>query len=493
MHLATAQVDAALHGPLREVVPLAQVLKRSIDDPVPDRDDQASFFGERHELVGLQQPPDRMVPPHQRLVSLHRAGLDRHDGLVVQREFAAFDRDPQLVLGAMPIEGLGPERLVEHRVAAAPLILRCVHRDVGVAEQRAGRLVVEVAQEGDADAGRGPDLVIADREAAIEAADDAFCDRGGVGTVLQLATQDNELVAAESGHEVAGPDDVVQALGDPAEELVAVIVAERVVDDLELVEVEEEDRSGAVGVGMQRTGDGTDHGLAVREPGERVVVGLPLELGLERLALPHVARDARDELRLAGCVAVLEERRPHRDRLGAGVEVDLAGPRPRFAQGGDDLGRVAVEHVTGEHRRGVEVAQIDLVGDRQHPSGCVVRVEQSHVAVGDRDHVAGCAEHGGQPLGALFGVDAFGDVADVEHEPVHLGPAPHVRAEDLDPGPLAVAAADPNRHPADRAPIEELGDAGDGRLAIVGMHEIDAARPDQVGRLDDRRPLRSTV
>ena len=92
-----------------------------------------------------------------------------------------------------------------------------------------------------------------------------------------------------------------EALGDLDEDLVAGGVAEGVVDRLEVVEVEEDDREpAAVATGA---GDGVADALAeqraVGEAGDGVVEGLVGELVLEGLALGDVAaveHDAADVL-----------------------------------------------------------------------------------------------------------------------------------------------------------------------------------------------------
>ena len=69
---------------------------------------------------------------------------------------------------------------------------------------------------------------------------------------VEVADQDEELVAALAGDQVAGPRHRPEPLGHLAQELVAGGVAEAVVHELEVVEVDEEHgraraRSGARG------------------------------------------------------------------------------------------------------------------------------------------------------------------------------------------------------------------------------------------------------
>ena len=64
---------------------------------------------------------------------------------------------------------------------------------------------------------------------------------------------------------------------------VALDMAQRVVDGLEVVEVEEQDPDGlgVVAPLSQRLLEPVDEEGPVRQPGQRVVEGLPGELGLE--------------------------------------------------------------------------------------------------------------------------------------------------------------------------------------------------------------------
>ena len=124
---------------------------------------------------------------------------------------------------------------------------------------------------------------------------------GGVGGLLaaDVLEQDRELVAAEARGGVDAAHGAVEPPRDRDQHLVADRVPERVVDLLEVVEVEEEHRERAVVAAPagQRLARGLDEHRAVGEPGDGVVEGLVRELGLERLALADVAgveQDAAD-------------------------------------------------------------------------------------------------------------------------------------------------------------------------------------------------------
>ena len=113
--------------------------------------------------------------------------------------------------------------------------------------------------------------------------------------------QDAELVAAEAGHGVAGRAARVAAAADLLEQHVAVVVAERVVDLLEVVEVHEHHGGRVSRRAAARSAccDAVAEQHAVRQAGERVVERLVL-LG-DRLAPAAVdGQQRQDEQRQHG-------------------------------------------------------------------------------------------------------------------------------------------------------------------------------------------------
>ena len=66
--------------------------------------------------------------------------------------------------------------------------------------------------------------------------------RRGVGRLLHLRHDDGEFVAAEAGDGVGLARAAAQAVGDQLEQFVADRMAERIVDALELIEIEAQHR-----------------------------------------------------------------------------------------------------------------------------------------------------------------------------------------------------------------------------------------------------------
>src|SRR6476660_6907739 len=131
------------------------------------------------------------------------------------------------------------------RPAAAPGPLGGVHPQVGGAEQ-ALRVVRVGREQPDADAGRGGEAA-ADVERPLEGLADAagHALRNGRGRLGgDVAEHDQELVAAQADDQVGRTGRRAQPARDLLQQLVARVVAEGVVDVLELVDVEVEQRRG---------------------------------------------------------------------------------------------------------------------------------------------------------------------------------------------------------------------------------------------------------
>ena len=172
-------------------------------------------------------------------------------------------------------------RVAEEGDLVAPPLLRPVHRLVGGDQHRLGADPLLAAEHRDADADR--------RRLGVGGRLDALGDLGAqVLAELQrpldvgLRHQDRELVAGEAGDDVGGAHPFAHHLGDLADQVVAGVVAERVVDRLEAVDVDDHHRALAAVAGAE--GDvlvelGAE-AAAVEQPGQRVVVGQVAQLGL---------------------------------------------------------------------------------------------------------------------------------------------------------------------------------------------------------------------
>ena len=148
-----------------------------------------------------------------------------------------------------------------------------VHRRVGVSHQRLGRVAV-ARIERDPDAHIRVKLVTVDRERLGEIGEDARGDALGLRGVGDVGNADDELVAAQARDGVLFAPRRGEARRYGGQQHVADGVAERIVDVLEAVEIEEEDRElapAAMRAG-DRLSDAIGEQRTVRQAGERIVV-----------------------------------------------------------------------------------------------------------------------------------------------------------------------------------------------------------------------------
>ena len=208
---------------------------------------------------------------------------------------------------------------LEQLVTPLASLLGHVHREVGVAEhllRGRGRRV-----EGDADAGVHLDLLALDREGPVEGVEHASRHRlWRLG--CRVLEQDRELVSTQPRGRVGRPQGTAETVPDGDEQLVAGAVPEAVVDRLEVVEIQEEDRQREVAQPagpIERVLDPIGEERPVGEPGQRIVQRLVAELCLELLS----GRDVVDQGVEADHSAAL--RRPDRELNGELVAVAMDG------------------------------------------------------------------------------------------------------------------------------------------------------------------------
>ncbi len=118
------------------------LLAGAVQRPAADRDDQTRFFGNFYEALRLHHALARQPPAQQRLGRDHAAARDIHAWLVIQLQLIARQRITQLVLNAHARQHGATELGREELQVVASVALGAVHRRVGIAQQRIGRIAV---------------------------------------------------------------------------------------------------------------------------------------------------------------------------------------------------------------------------------------------------------------------------------------------------------------------------------------------------------------
>ena len=172
---------------------------------------------------------------------------------------------------------------------AAAAVLGGVKRHVGLLQQLVGVDAVD-RRHRDADRGADVDAMAIDFERLVQRAGKPLRQPLRVLVALGAGLQHDELVAAEARDHVAGPDDGLEPRRDLLEQLVADRMAERVVDRLEPVEVDQVD--GDVILALVHRGehpvDALAELVAVGKSGEIVVFRKMRDSLLRAFALGHV-------------------------------------------------------------------------------------------------------------------------------------------------------------------------------------------------------------
>ena len=228
-----------------------------------------------------------------------------HLRLVVQRELAARERPAQLALDRHRVGAVRLAAGVDLERAAA-LALGLVHGDVGLADQ-AVEVVALGRIEHDADARADVDLVLVDAQRLDQGILDLACDGLGLLGPGQALDDDRELVAAGPRDRVGVAQVRGEALRDALQHLVAGGVAERVVDLLEAVKVEEQQPEVAAAAprAQHRLVQPVAEQRPVGQARERVVLRQERQLVLLPPALGDVAEEHR-QARFAGVGVDLE-------------------------------------------------------------------------------------------------------------------------------------------------------------------------------------------
>jgi len=291
--------------------------------------------------------------------------------------------------------------------------LGVVHGDVGVLDQ-AAHLEGVVGIEADADAGGGALLETVDEVGLRNRPDQLFGDMGGIRGGVDAGQYDDELVAAQAGDDVAVAHRSGQALRHLDEQLIAHMVAEGVVDDLEAIEVDQHQRQLLL-VALaeaQRLFEALVQAEPVGQVGERVVVGEVTVFFLGGLALGDVDETADVMADLAATIAHGGDGQPF------GIGLAGLAPVPQLALPAaalqDPFPHLLVDRFRG-HARGEDLGVLadHLFGlvSGQAGEGRVCG-DDAVACVGDDDGLGAVGKHHGHELHFVLAALVGADVAE---------------------------------------------------------------------------------
>ena len=390
-----ARGDVDRHKQVRER-PGGGVAAGPLEDPLGDRAVGVAVLEHLQEDPRQQQPPGRVLPAQQRLVAEGRPTAQVDDRLVVQAELVEGDGRHELGPQGEVGQRLRAHIGVEDLPAPSSRGLRPVERRVCLGEQlRAGR---GGRGDRDPDRQRGAHLFAPEPQRLPHRHEDPLGDHDGLGGTGQVLQDDDELVPTEAPRGVDLPQLTTDRGGQGNQQVVTDPVAQAVVDELEVVDVQEQDRDGpgvTTGAG-QRLVQPVQQQLPVGQPREGVVQRPVPELLLHAFLLQHA------RLQLGVHPGVVDRKRGlDREHLQHGA-VGLVGAHP------------VTRHVDAQHTEQCAVPAV------QRGEQCVQRVPRVLAAV-DRqvgheevevavDRLLGTAVEEAQAATGLGGGEQLGPV-----------------------------------------------------------------------------------
>jgi len=228
--------------------PLGQRGARGLEHPAADLADDAGLLGECHELARREQATRRVLPAQQRLCGGRLARGRVHDGLEVEDELVALERHDQVVLQHEAVEQLFVHGCRVPAESPAARALGGIHRAISPGEDVFGTLARFAGHYSDARC--HAQLVAFESQRLGEVIEKPARDVLNLVDAASIGNDDDELVAAHSAHEVGVAQDLGEPLTNKSDEPVAGFVAQRVVDGLEVVDVEV-DRGEARAVALE--------------------------------------------------------------------------------------------------------------------------------------------------------------------------------------------------------------------------------------------------
>ena len=238
--LGAGHVDRQRAGTEAMLVPGAHRLRRLTEHHLAQRHDQVGALGDGDELACRDHRAVGAAPAGKRLEARHAAVGEPDLRLEEGYDLARRQGVAQLPLEPLTPVGLTPHRRPEEAVTTAAIGLDPVERHVGVLEKLARRAAT-FRKDADADAGAGVQADAVRGDGQGQGGRDLAGDGSAIVGIAQPRKQHGELVAAQPGHRVAAAHAAPQPGRGLAQQRIARIVPQAVVDRLEVVEVEQQE------------------------------------------------------------------------------------------------------------------------------------------------------------------------------------------------------------------------------------------------------------
>ena len=189
-----------------------------------------------------------MMPVNESFKSRDFIGGNVDKGLIVKLELASGESIAQALLEVEPLLHLCVHLGLKKTDRSAPIGLGAVQGKIGIANSLVGRRTA-VLPDGDANARAYHRLVAVDLVGLAQAGDNAMCQRRGLGRVRETHLHNGKFITAHPRNGVSTAHYRAETVRCHLQQLVAGWMPERVVDDLEAVEIEQVDGHDVIAFG----------------------------------------------------------------------------------------------------------------------------------------------------------------------------------------------------------------------------------------------------
>ena len=301
-----------------------------LQHPLAQGQNQATLLRQRNELNRRHHAPLRVLPAHQHLHT-RDAPCPHHLRLVVQQQLLLGQCGAQVGLQRGAGRHFGLHLFLKKAQCVAPGGFGLEHGQLCLLEGLFTLCHRRAAKQRDADPGRGVMVNLLQLKVGLERANDvvahALCLCGGLQLVFgQVLQHHHKLIAAQPCHRVAIAGAAAQALRHLHQQSVTLLVAQGVVDRLEIVQIHKQQRVFArmPRAGVQRLIQPVQQQPAVGQMGQLVVERQVVNL----LLGPHLLADVAEYAHVMRCAAL---RVPDcADAQPLGVNLAVFAPVPDF-------------------------------------------------------------------------------------------------------------------------------------------------------------------
>jgi len=286
-----------VHGNAQRIaflIPGLSLVAGMADNPFADGDNGAAVFRDRQKLIGGQQTMFWVSPPQKRFCADNSVLVTANQRLEEKFQFVSAHCIAQETLHFLAFNGPGVDLGVIKLIRISARAFSVVHGDIRFFHQFFAAVTV-IRKHTDPDTGGRVYRNISEHKRCFEDIQDFFEHDADIIRLGKIRHHYREFIPTEAGHGIGLADTVSEPLGHFPQQVIATVVAECVVYQLEAVEVQK--HQGQFLVVAPRLGqfqrEEIHKKLPVRQISQRVVICLVFDDLFQLFAFCYVAGNDR--------------------------------------------------------------------------------------------------------------------------------------------------------------------------------------------------------